>query len=584
MMLLVLFLGCWPEPPSPPVLDSVVEADADTDADSDTDTDPVDADGDGFTAPEDCDDDNPAINPTASDIVGDDTDQNCDGVDGTDSDGDGFASEASGGDDCDDANSSVNPGATEDVYDGIDNDCDVGTLDDDLDTDGHANDTDCDDADGSVYPGASEVCGDGVVNDCESDVPTSQAYCRLQGSVAPNGADLILYGAAGDGVGVAVGSVEGWAATPTLLVSAPDAGDRGAVYFVPGTTTGSRSLSGYPSVVGPQANSDAGWGLAAGPDFDGDAVADVFVGAPKTGAVYLVSGPVTGVVTLEGQTPLATGYYLGERLTTVGDLDGDGERDVAVSAWGVATYLLSAGGTFELVGTDSQDRLGYAATGDDLDGDGDVELVVGAPEKGGTVGALYIFDGPVSAGGQPNETGAHAIAGPGNYSRLGTRATTGDLDNDGVNEIIVSAPGDDELGSYSGTVFLIRDPTVEFAVAATDRFVGAGSSWQCCRLSIGDFDGDGIHDLALGTPEAPNAAGGAWLFYGPISGVGTMSVASAAFHVESAKYPGNDYVGFELHGADADGDGADDLLIGASNSDDGGLESGAAYLFLGSGY
>jgi len=67
-----------------------VDTDVDADTDGDTDIDTVDDDGDGYSEAEgDCDDGNSAVNPAATDMVGDDNDQNCDGVDGTDSDGDG---------------------------------------------------------------------------------------------------------------------------------------------------------------------------------------------------------------------------------------------------------------------------------------------------------------------------------------------------------------------------------------------------------------------------------------------------------------------------------------------------------------
>ena len=61
-----------------------------------------DSDYDGVTEEEgDCDDSTAAISPNMFDFVGDGIDNNCDGIDGEDSDGDGFASEASGGTDCD---------------------------------------------------------------------------------------------------------------------------------------------------------------------------------------------------------------------------------------------------------------------------------------------------------------------------------------------------------------------------------------------------------------------------------------------------------------------------------------------------
>ena len=69
-----------------------------------------DADGDGVSEEEgDCDDSNPNISPSATDLVGDEIDQNCDGIDGMDLDGDGYASEVSGGDDCDDSDPEVYP-------------------------------------------------------------------------------------------------------------------------------------------------------------------------------------------------------------------------------------------------------------------------------------------------------------------------------------------------------------------------------------------------------------------------------------------------------------------------------------------
>ena len=62
-----------------------------------------DQDRDGFSVDDgDCDDLVPTTNPQATDIVDDGIDQNCDGIDGTDQDRDGYASELSGGNDCDD--------------------------------------------------------------------------------------------------------------------------------------------------------------------------------------------------------------------------------------------------------------------------------------------------------------------------------------------------------------------------------------------------------------------------------------------------------------------------------------------------
>ncbi|MBK9367360.1 MAG: putative metal-binding motif-containing protein [Deltaproteobacteria bacterium] len=77
------------------------------------------------STPGDCDDDNSTFNPEATDVLGDDVDQNCDGLDGTDGDGDGVVSVETGGTDCEDADATAYPGAEEICFDLVDNDCDA---------------------------------------------------------------------------------------------------------------------------------------------------------------------------------------------------------------------------------------------------------------------------------------------------------------------------------------------------------------------------------------------------------------------------------------------------------------------------
>lgn len=168
---------------------------------TDNDNDSFAAEG-GDCGPIDCDDTDPAINPDATENCSDAIDNNCNGLIDeldpaavgcsfcTDNDNDGFAFEGGtcGPIDCDDLNPAVNPSAIELCTDGIDNDCNglVDTQDTnaidcpetcfDYDGDSYSVDggscgpIDCNDNDAGINPGLPEICADAIDNDCDGSV------------------------------------------------------------------------------------------------------------------------------------------------------------------------------------------------------------------------------------------------------------------------------------------------------------------------------------------------------------------------------------------------------------------------------
>ena len=120
----------------------------------------------------DCDDDDPEIHPRHAEVAYDGVDQDCNGVDLTDVDLDGFDWTGVGGDDCDDGHDHVNPAMAE-SGDGVDEDCDgivdEGTERFDDDGDGFTElGGDCDDTTAAVGPTGVEIC-DGLDNDCDNE-------------------------------------------------------------------------------------------------------------------------------------------------------------------------------------------------------------------------------------------------------------------------------------------------------------------------------------------------------------------------------------------------------------------------------
>ncbi len=554
-----------------------------------------DWDGDGFPRGEDCDDDNPLIHPEAQERC-DLQDNDCDGrtdsddaVDATvwyaDFDGDSWGDadqpttsctqpdqHVTTTGDCDDQDQEIHPDAVE-TCDQFDNDCD-GQIDEagaegettwyaDSDEDGYgdadsttqactapegytADATDCDDSTAARNPGLFEG-RDGIDNDCDDvvdQIDLGSTWASWLGS-----SDDAGIGSAASRIGDQDGD-----GLPDLLVGAPnhDAGEpTGGVYLVPGAQGGTHELSEAILLMGNESLESAGWAVSAG-DVDNDGVDDLWVGAPgeteasaDAGMAYLLYGPITQ----GGGLSLADGI---------------------------------------LVGSHRADRLGHAVDArSDVHGDGYADLLVTAPSALGQnldAGKVYIWGGPLSFTQDVDDAG-FVFEGDGAFEAAGTAAALlEDASGDGLADLAVGAPGFVSGSADVGAAYIMTELNDgDYAAADADSLVmGVGPSPLAGSFiaDAGDVNSDGYSDLLVGaTGESTNGddAGAAYLVLLPTSVTTSVAFAQASFLGVSQ----GDSVGPVAGPGDVDGDGHDDLLVGAPGESSHGDDAGAAYLIRG---
>ncbi|MDP2314095.1 MAG: MopE-related protein [Pseudomonadota bacterium] len=518
-----------------------------------------DADGDGAgslaSGGADCDDTNPDAYPGASETWYDGVDGDCAGGDDYDQDGDGVQLES----DCDDTDPEVYPGAEETWYDGVDGDC-AGDDDFDQDADGAPLDTDCDDTDPTAFPGAPETWYDGVDSDCDGQNDFDQDHDSYE---AGDDCDDLL---------------------ATTYPGAPDPWYDGVDSDCAGNDDDDQDSDGVPVAT----------------DCDDT---DATIGAPLTetwndldddcdGIVdELAVDSVNGGVLYGSSSSLALGAS--HTMALGGDIDGDGGDDlIALSAvpeegaaWVVAgTDAIGASGPIDgydtafLFADEYLPPAYISGPMTDLTGDSTDDVLLNGVST--YYGVSFVVDGDAAAGDLDLYDDYTAyVEGDSDYDML-RWSVGGDIDGDGVSELVVSAVYESYSYSsyyadyYAGNVSIFGGGGLAGGYDlndADDQIWGADDyDYLGASLAIADVTGDGYGDILAGAPGNDDGATNAGAVYVLLGG----SLAWVNDRVDTAAYTtvtgtiGSQAVGTDPlpTPGDLDGDGAYDLALSATSS------------------
>lgn len=398
--------------------------------------------------------------------------------------------------------------------------------------------------------------------------------------------------AAADGLGQAVagaGDVNG-DGIPDLITGAWAADPGGLTYAGTAYVFSGADGSMLYELFGTQAYQEFGIAVSGAGDVNADGYDDFIVGASgatvgglgSAGSAFVYSGRNGNLI--HQVNGADTSYQLGGAVSSAGDVDNDGFDDFIIGASGARSNgLFSSGSAFvhsgatgnllyQYDGNAAWDLMGQSVSGiGDANADGYDDFIIGAsatdPNGFSGAGSAYIYSGINGALLYQYDGGAA-------FDTLGESvAAAGDVDGDGAADFLIGAKGTDVGGiGNAGSAYVYSGANGALLLGFNGN--PGGSNFGSSVSAAGDFNGDGVPDLLIGAsgaaPSGSTNAGSAFVYSG----------ANGELLFRADGDSAQDFLGKVAAAGDVDGNGFDDIFVGASGADPGFLGSaGSAYVY-----